>query len=112
MFTVDVKQQYNNLHLQSTYWIPLFEGNKLVIRVLFLTLIQHYIRNPRGNAFKHQKTLVKAQKIQFYATEPFREDQFIHCQNTVFLIHVNTDNDNSFSLFDCLLNVLILTFSV
>ena len=52
------------------------------------------------------------QKIQFYAREPFREDQFIHCQNTIFLIHVNTDNDNSFSLFDCLLNVLILTFSV
>ena len=25
------------LHLQPTYWIPLFEGNKLVIRVLFLT---------------------------------------------------------------------------
>ena len=25
---------------------------------------------------------------------------------------VNTDNDYSFSLFDCLLNVLILTFSV
>ena len=25
---------------------------------------------------------------------------------------INTDNDNSFSLFDCLLNVLILTFSV
>ena len=50
--------------------------------------------------------------IQFYATEPFREDQFIHCQNTISLIHVNTDNDNSFSLFDRLLNVLILTFSV
>ena len=41
------------LHLQPTYWI-LFEGNKLVIRELFLTLIQHYIRNSRGNAFKHQ----------------------------------------------------------
>ena len=26
--------------------------------------------------------------------------------------HLNTDNDYSFSLFDCLLNVLILTFSV
>ena len=42
------------LHLQPTYWIPLFEGNKLVIRVLFLTLIQHHIRNSRGNAFRHQ----------------------------------------------------------
>ena len=78
---------------------------------------QAYIRISRGNAFKHQNwfwlnPLVKAQKIQFYATEPFTEDQFIHCQNTIFLIHVNTDNDNSFSLFDCLLNVLILTFSV
>ena len=43
-----------------------------------------------------------------------QQNQFIHCQNTIFLIHVNTpiDNDNSFSLFDCLLNVLILTFSV
>ena len=53
--------------------------------------------------------LVMAQKIQFYATEPFREDQFRHCQKYYLL---NTDNDNSFSLFDCLLNVLILTFSV
>ena len=42
------------LHLQPTYWIPLFERNKLVIRVLFLTVIQHYIRNSKGNAFKHQ----------------------------------------------------------
>ena len=41
------------LHLQPTYW-NLFEGNKLVIRDLFLTLIQHYIRNSRGNTFKHQ----------------------------------------------------------
>ena len=57
--------------------------------------------------------LVKAQKIQIYATEPFREDQFIYtAENTIFRIHVNTDNDYSFSLSDCLLNVLILTFSV
>ena len=58
------------LHLQPTYWIPLFEGNKLIIRVLFLTLIQHYIRNLRGNAFKHQHwiwlhPLVTAQKFNF-----------------------------------------------
>ena len=57
------------LHLQPTYWI-LFEGNELVIRVLFLTLIQHYIRNSRGNAFKHQNwfwlnPLIKAQKSKF-----------------------------------------------
>ena len=42
------------LHLQLMYWIPLFEGNKLVKHVLFLTLIQNYIRNSRGNAFTHQ----------------------------------------------------------
>ena len=64
-----------SLHLQPTYWI-LFEGNKLVVRDLFLTVTQHYIRNSRGNAFKHQNwfglnPLVKAQKIQIYATEPF-----------------------------------------
>ena len=47
-----------------------------------------------------------------YATEPFREDQFIYtAENTIFRIYVNTDNDNSFSLFGCLLNVLILTLS-
>ena len=55
----------------------------------------------------------KGTKIQIYATEPFREDQFIYtAENTIFRIHVNTDNDNSFSLFGCLLNVLTLTFSV
>ena len=57
--------------------------------------------------------LSRHKKIQIYATEPFREDQFIYTgENTIFRIHVNTDNDYSFSLFYCLLNVLILTFSV
>ena len=44
--------------------------------------------------------------MQIYATEPFREDQFIYtAENTIFQIHVNTDNDNSFSLllsFKCI----------
>ena len=50
--------------------------------------------------------LLKHKKIQIYATEPFREDQFIYtAENTIFQIHVNTDNDNSFSLllsFKCI----------
>ena len=49
--------------------------------------------------------LKRHKKIQIYATEACREDQFIYtAENTIFRIHVNTDNDNSFSLFDCLLN--------
>ena len=64
------------------------------------------------NQLMRLPTFVRARDNGLLEYHELREDQFIHCQNSIFLIHGNTDNDNSFSLFGCLLNLLILTFSV
>ena len=56
--------------------------------------------------------LKRHKKFNFMQQNHLENISLYTAKNTFFLIHVNTDNDKLFSLFDCLLDVLIMTFSV